>query len=149
MAIIGSINGSTRKIYLSPSGAISGVLTFHPIDHVYVEYKALRASNESIRPYNAMMSAEGNLPKGGGKYTPRYLLLKEGAKLVIPAGISKINIEGEIITDDQTDPFDMSLVTGPCLINYKPAEAEIIKVVSSGNEYSLAEIAEAVMSYKR
>lgn len=143
MSFISAINGSTRKVYLDSSAAVGGVLTFHPVSDIYAEYKSLRASNESIRPFNAFMSAEGNVPKGGGRFTPRYLLLLEGTKLVIPAGITRVEITGEVLTDNQTDPIDYSLISGPCTINYKPAEAEVIKVLAGGNEYSLNEIATA------
>jgi len=144
MAIISSINGTTRKVYLNPSEAVNGVLTFHPVLDIYANYKTLRATNEEVRPYNAFMRAEGNNPKGGGKYTPRYLLLLEGTKLVIPDDVSRVEITGEVITDEGTDPFDYSLITGPCTINYKPSEAEVIKVTASGNEYSLDEISARV-----
>lgn len=141
MAFISTINGSTRKVYLDSSAAVGGVLTFHPVSDIYAEYKSLRASNESIRPFSAFMSAEGNIPKGGGKFTPRYLLLLEGTKLVIPDGVQRVEVTGEVLTDNQTDPFDYSLISGACTVNYKPAEAEVIKVTASGNEYSLQEIA--------
>lgn len=132
MAVILSINGATRRVYLDPAAAVAGVLTFHPVVNVYAEYKALRASNEAIRPYNAFMRAEGNVPKGGGKYTPRYLLLLEGTKLVIPAGVGRVVLTGELLTDDQSDPLDVSLVSGPCVVDYKPSEAEIITVPTGG-----------------
>jgi len=144
MALISSIDGATRKIYLNPANAVNGVLTFHPVLDVYPEYKALRASNEAVRPFNAFMSAEGNLPKGGGKFTSRYLLLLGGTKIVIPAGITRVEITGEVLTDNETDPIDYSLISSACAINYKPSEAEVIKVTASGNEYSLAQIQEAV-----
>jgi hypothetical protein len=147
MGFILSIDGPTRKVYLNPAMAVGGVLSFHPILDIYPEYKALRASTESIRPFNAFMSAQGNLPKGEGKFTPRYLLLLENTKLVIPDGIARVNITGEVLTDNETDPIDYSLVTGACALNYKPSEAEVIKVTASGNEYSLLEIQQAVWAY--
>ena len=144
MALIQSINGTTRRVYLNPAEAVMGVLTFHPTADLYASYKALRASDETVRPYNAFMRAEGNLPKGGGLFTPRFTMLLEGTKVVIPAGITEVNVTGELLTDDGSKPFDVSLVTGPCVINYKPAEAEVIKVLTGGNEYSLAQIQGAV-----
>lgn len=81
MSYISTINGSTRKIYLSTDNVVGGVLSFHPVDDLYPEYKALRANNETTRPYNALVSAEGNKPKGRGKFTPRYLLMLESSKI--------------------------------------------------------------------
>jgi len=121
-----------------------GVLTFHPTIDLYSAYKTLRAADESIRPYNPFLRADGNLPKGGGKYTPRFTILLEGTKVVIPANATTVNVTGELLTDDGSTPFDMSLVTGPCTVNYQPAEAEVIKVTASGNDYSLDQIATAV-----
>lgn len=144
MALIASINGVTRRVYLNAAEAVGGVLTFHPTVDLYAAYKALRAADESVRPFDAFMAASGNLPKGGGKFTPRFTTLLAGTKVVIPAGITEVNVTGELLTDDGSKPFDTSLVTGPCIINYQPAEAEVIKVTASGNEYSLDQIAAAV-----
>jgi len=123
-----------------------GVLTFHPTIDLYSAYKTLRAADESIRPYNPFLRADGNLPKGAGKYTPRFTMLLEGTKVVIPANATTVNVTGELLTDDGSTPFDMSLIAGPCTVNYQPAEAEIIKVTASGNEYSLEQIAAAVLA---
>jgi len=146
MALIQSINGTTRRVYLNPAEAVLGVLTFHPTTDLYASYKALRAADETVRPFNSFMRAEGNVPKGGGLFTPRFTMLLEGTKVVIPDGITEVNVSGELLTDDGTTPFDVSLVTGPCIINYKPAEAEVIKILAGGNEYSLNQIQGAVWS---
>jgi hypothetical protein len=90
------------------------------------------------------MEAATLVSKGGGKFTPKFVTLLGGTKLVIPDGVDEVNVTGELLTDDGSRPFDTSLVTGPCIINYQPAEAEVIKVTASGNEYSLEQIAEAV-----
>lgn len=153
MGLIASINGVTRRIYLDPAAAIGGVLSFHPTVDLYSEYKALRASDESVRPYNAFMLSAGNVAKGGGKYTPRYTMMLEGTKLVIPTGITVVNITGELLTDDSSDALDLSLITGPCRINYTPAEAEVIRVTTSGSDLTVEQIAvatrDAVWSYSR
>ena len=148
MAFIASINGPTRRIYLDASAAVAGVLTFHPVIDLYPEYKTLRATNESVRPYNAFLEAMGNEKKNadGSKRTPRFLRLLAGTKLVIPAGVTQLNVTGELLTDDGSDPFDRSLVTGALIIDYTPAASEVIKVTASGNEYSLSQISAAVVS---
>lgn len=143
MGLIAAINGAARKVYLDPVEAVGGILAFHPTADLYADYKALRAADESVRPYNSFMRAEGNLPKGGGRFTPRFTMLLEGTKVVIPPGVSEVKVTGELLTDDGSSPFDTSLVTGPCIINYQPAEAEIVQVSTSGNQYSLGEIAGA------
>lgn len=146
MAILSHIDGPTRRLYIDPLAAVSGTITLHPVEDLYREYRGIRRTVESVRRHAPMLVAAGNVAKGGGKYTPRYAMLLDGAKLMIPAWVAKIIVTGEILTDDQTDPFDTSMVAGACLIIYQPAEAEVIKVTASGNEYSLAEIAAEVIA---
>lgn len=147
MALISHIDGEARLVYLDAGAALGGVITFHPVDDLFREYRTLRRTDEGVRRYRSFMEAVGNAPKGGGKFTPRYLLLLGGTKLVIPDGVSEINIVGELLTDDQTTPFDTALVTGPVVLNYTPPTAEVIQVSTSGNEYSLNEIAGAVWAH--
>lgn len=145
MALIASLNGTTRRVYLDPASAVGGVISFHPTDDLYREYRTLRRTNEAYRKFNALLNAAGNVPKGGGKFTPRYTLLLDGTKVVIPAGVPAVTITGELLTDDGSDPFDTSLVTGPCIIRYQPAEAEII-ATGGGGGATVAEIAAATVA---
>lgn len=145
MALIASIDGPARRVYLNAADAIGGVLTFHPTNDLYRAYRAYRAANESSRPYDSFMEAATVLDKGGGKFTPKFITLLAGTKVVIPDGISEVNVTGELLTDDGSRPFDVSLVTGACIINYQPAEAEIIQVATSGNAFSLSDIVSAVV----
>lgn len=147
MPLISHIDGEERLVYLDAGAAIGGVITFHPVDDLFREYRTLRRTNEGIRRFLSFMDAVGNAPKGGGKFTPRYLLLLGGTKLVIPNSVSEVNIAGELLTDDQTSPFDTTLVTGPVVLNYTPPTAEVIAVSASGNEYSLLQIADAVWEH--
>lgn len=132
MALIASLNGTTRRVYLDPAAAVGGVITFHPTDNLYTEYRTLRRTNEAYRKFNALLNAAGNVPKGGGKFTPRFTLLLNGTKVVIPNGVPAVTITGELLTDDGSDPFDTSLVTGPCIIRYQPSEAEVIVAGGGG-----------------
>lgn len=140
MAVIDYIDGTGRLVYLAaPAGSPTGALSFHPVDDVYVEYRALRRTVEEYRKYDPFMEAAGKVPKGGGRFTPRYLLLLNGTKLVIPSGVSEVNVTGEVLTDDQSSPFDTSLAGGPVIINYTPPEAEVIEVVVGGGGAPTAE----------
>jgi len=70
----------------------------------------------------------GNIPKGGGKATPRYMLLLEGTR-IIPFDASGVTtVAGEIITDDQAEPFDFSTLTQPMVVDKQPSDAEIIYI---------------------
>jgi hypothetical protein len=126
--VILSIDGEARLIYLDPAAAVNGVLSFHPIDDIYIEYRNRRRVEPDIRQYSPLLEAAGMVPKGGGKFTPRYILLLNGTKIVIPDQLTGVVVTGEVLTDDQTNPFDTSLVTGPVLIQYQPSEAEVIQV---------------------
>lgn len=128
MPVIASIDGTARRIYLDPAAAVGGVLSFHTVEQIYQEYRALRRTDEALRRFAPLLRAEGLVPKGGGKFTPRYIVLLAGTKLVIPVGVDVVNVSGEVLTDDQTAPFATDLLTGPVVINYEPPEAEVIQV---------------------
>lgn len=149
MGLIASIDGATRRVYLDAAAVVGGVLTFHPTVDLYPAYKALRAADESVRPFDAFLEARGNEPKNqdGSKRTPRYTRLLGGTRLVIPAGVSRLNVTGELLADDGSDPFDRSLVVGACFIDYTPPVAEIIRVTTTGNEYTLNQIAAAIWAH--
>jgi hypothetical protein len=133
-------------VYLNAAEAIGGVLTFHPTDDLYFAYRSFRAANESARPFDSFMEAASLISKGSGKFTPKFVKLLSGTKVVIPAGVTEVVVTGELLTDDGSRPFDTSLITGPCVIYYQPAEAEVIRVATGGNEYSLVQIAAAILA---
>lgn len=129
MGLIQSINGSTRRIYLSSETVGQSI---HPID-IYKEYRTLRRTNESLRKYSSFMRADGNVIKGGGKFTERYVTLLEGTKIV-PYNVSHtLTITGTIITDDGQEgvfAFDRAPLSVNIFvdINYIPPQVEVIKV---------------------
>lgn len=71
---------------------------------------------------------EGNIPKGGGKATPRYMTLLEGTRIVPHDANGVTTVTGEIITDDQQSPFDYTTVTSAMVVNVASAEAEIVYI---------------------
>lgn len=128
MAVVASWDGATRRIYLA-----QGVTTFHPIDDIYREYRVWRRTVEAARQWEPFMVAVGNEDKGGGKATPRFLrLLDDGdigqCKIVPYNEASTIDVTGEVLTTDLSDPFDYSAQTTPTIVRYAPAEAEIVYV---------------------
>jgi hypothetical protein len=129
MPVVASWDGVARHIHLA-----QGVTDVHPIDDIYREYREERRTNEAFRVWEPFMRAVGNDPKGGGKFTPRYLLLLQGAKIVPYDEDAIINITGEVLADDQTSPvYFESLSPGTTvLVNYTPPTAEIIQVGTSG-----------------
>ena len=126
MPVVQSWDGTARRIYLLPD-----VTEFHPIEDVYTEYRIERRTNEAFRNYNPFMEAYGNIPKGGGKATPRYLVLLDGVKIVPYDQNILIVTTGEMISDNpEVDPavFDVSDRTNPVKIFLSPADAEIVYV---------------------
>jgi hypothetical protein len=127
MAVVASWDGANRLIYL-----LSGVTTFHPIDDIYREYRTERAANESFRVWDPFMVAIGNDPKGGGKFTSRYLSLLDGVKIVPFDEANTITVTGEVLSEDLSEPFDYSGLTNPAVVKYQPPDTEIISVGTSG-----------------
>lgn len=129
MAIIDHIDPVNRRIYLSASSVGT---TIHPID-IYKEYRTLRLNDETLRPFDGFMRADGNVSKGGGKFTERYVTLLLGTRIVPFDTSQTLNITGTIITDDGFEgvlAFDKSSlsVNTSININYTPPQVEIIQV---------------------
>ena len=128
MSVVASFDYLNRRIYMA-------VASFHPID-IYREARIGRATNEMHRCCRPMVSYSGNVAKGGGKFTPRYMTMLDGAKIVpVDGSIEPVTtITGEIITDDQTEFIDVAPLTVNPMIRYQPPEAEVIEVITSGGD---------------
>lgn len=138
MPVVAVWDGANRRIHLA-----QGVTSFHPVDDVYREYRVERRTNEDFRKWDAFMRAVGNEPKGGGRFTPRYLLLLDGVKIVPFDEGGALTVEGEVLSDDQSSPFDISGLSQPVVVNYQPAEAEVI-AVGGGGVLDVSAVAAAV-----
>jgi hypothetical protein len=149
MPLIASIDGPNRDIYLSAETVGAEV---DPID-IYREMRALRRTDEGLRKYDVFMSAFGNVPKGGGKGTERYVRMNLGARL-IPFDIShELTIHGTIITDDGQEGFacfDRTPLSPTTVvdINYNPPQVEVI-TVSTGSGLDAAQDAKLTEVYSQ
>lgn len=127
MPVIGSVDPAAKRIYLG-----TGVRSYHPVDDLYKELRALRRTDETLRPYDMPLIASGNVAKGGGKFTPRLVTFRDGWK-VVPEDVSHtLNVTGEQITDDgQAGPaaldFTPLAATSKIVVQYEPPAAEIIE----------------------
>ena len=127
MPVIGSVDPAAKRIYLA-----TGVRSYHPVDDLYRELRALRRTDEALRPFDMPLIASGNVPKGGGKFTPRLVTFRDGWK-VVPEDVSHtLNVTGEQITDDgQSGPaaldFAPLAATSKVVVQYEPPAAEIIE----------------------
>jgi hypothetical protein len=106
------------------------VTTFHWIDDIYKEYRNWRRTVEAARTWDPLMRAAGNDPKGGGKYTPRFVTLLDGTRVVPYDENILIEVTGEAITDNadvDPDPFDTSTRTQPLKLYITPPAAELVR----------------------
>lgn len=141
MPVIGTVDTSTKRIHLA-----TGVRSYHPVDDLYKELRALRRTDETLRPFDMPLVASGNVAKGGGKFTPRLVTFRDGWK-VVPEDVSHtLNVTGEQITDDgQSGPaaidFTPLSATSKVVVQYEPPSAEIIATGSGVTQQDKLDIA--------
>tara|TARA_R110002153_G_scaffold116569_1_gene260239 strand:- start:4216 stop:4731 length:516 start_codon:yes stop_codon:yes gene_type:complete len=142
MPLISHIDGETRRIFLS---AETFNVSVNPID-IYKEMRTLRATDETLRSYSVFMSAFGNVNKGGGKATERYVVLNSGARIVLFDATGFITVSGTIITDDGQEGiacFNRELLSEGVEvdINYIPPQVEVITInIAGGTSPTVSEI---------
>lgn len=139
MTLIASIDGPTRRVYLHADTVGADI---HPID-IYKEMRALRRNSESLRNFDLFMEAAGNVAKGGGKFTERFVTLLLGTRIVPFDTSHEITITGTLITDDGQEgiaAFDRASLSPTTVvdINYVPPQVEVIEV-SSGSGLSVVQ----------
>jgi len=128
MALISSIDPVNRDIFLSIDTVGASI---NPID-IYKEMRALRKSDENLRPFDVFLSGFGNVAKGGGKFTERYVVQNSGTR-IIPYDVShELTVIGTIITDDGQEGvacFDRSPLSPTTIvdINYVPPQVEVVR----------------------
>lgn len=132
MAVIDHLDVATRRIYLA-----NGVREFHPVDDIYKEIRTLRRLVEEYRGCDTPVVASGNVPKGGGKFTPRFAIFRDGWKIVPEDTSHVLYVSGEQITDTgEAGPacFDLTPLSpsSKVIIHYEPPSAEIIETGVSG-----------------
>jgi hypothetical protein len=125
--VIDYVNPLIKRIFLK-----DGVREYHPVTDIYTEIRNLRRLDESLRPYDMPISAFGNVPKGGGKFTSRYAQFNQGWKVVPANETHALYVSGEQITDDgQSGPacIDVSLLDPgvSVTIHYEPPASELVR----------------------
>lgn len=130
MALISSINGLTREIFLSITTTNTSI---NPID-IYKEMRTLRRTDSTLRKWDLFMESAGNVSKGGGKFTERYVTLLDGTVIVPYDADGYLTVTGTVINDagqEGVDVFDRSGLISDIDINYIPPQVEIIEVSSN------------------
>ena len=146
MSLVASVDYPNKRIYLSAATADTDLDTMA----VYREVRALRRSTPAHQRFMPMIVAGGNIPKITGQtYTPSYVQLLHGCRLV-PYNVSHtLRVVRDTFTDDGhagRDCFDRTPLSASVEVNIDIAvqDVEIRTVATSGNAYTLAEIAAAV-----
>jgi hypothetical protein len=85
MTQVSSVDYDAKRIHLHSDTVVNGF----DIVAAYFEINALRQANTTGEQNRAhCLSAEGNISKGGGLFTPRYGLLEPGWRVVPYDGVS-------------------------------------------------------------
>ena len=147
MALVSSVDyAAPPRIYLSAATADTDLDTLA----VYREVRALRRTTPAHQRYRPIIAAGGNLPKiTGVSYTPAYVQLLHGCRIVPYNGSHDLRLVRDTFTDDGLagrDCFDRTPLSASVEVNIDVdfPEIEIRTVTTSGNEYTLAEISAAV-----
>jgi hypothetical protein len=125
--VIGLVDPVQKRIFLAP-----GVREYHPVSDIYNEIRYLRRVNENHRWYDMPIFGAGNVPKGGGKYTSRYAIFRQGWKVVPADETHALYVSGEQITDDgQSGPscIDTTVLSpgSNVTIHYEPPASELVR----------------------
>jgi len=133
MALIDHIDAPNRLIYLSASTVGASI---HPMD-LYREMRTLRELNPDLRPYTIFLKGFGNVSKGGGKATERYVQTIEGTMIVPFNTNHALTITGTIITDNGYEGiycFNRAVLSPSVTvdINYVPPQVEVITIATGG-----------------
>jgi len=127
--VVESFDGNLRRIYLK-----QGVDAFHWVEDIYREYINERMLVEEFRKWFPLLKCSGNDPKGSGKFTPRFVTMINGARVVPYDENILITVLGEAITDNadvDPDPFDTTTRTEPLKLYITPPAAEIVRDVAA------------------
>jgi len=121
-----------RRFYLAFDTVSNGV----DFAAAYLEERAYRAaSGEDIRGQRPMMSGEGFVSKGGGRFTERYVLLLNGARPVPYDTSHTLNMLVEPITDDGLSGsavFDRAPLSSGTEINIDVGYSQVEVITVSG-----------------
>lgn len=149
MPLVASVDYPGKRIYLSAETVNTDLDTLD----VYREVRALRRTVADHRKFRPLIVAGGNIEKIAGQtYTPAYVQLLHGCRIVPYNASHTLKVIRDTFTDDGSagrDCFDRSALTPGVVVNIDvdfPA-VEIRTIPTSGNEYSLAQIANAIAAH--
>lgn len=142
MAQVSSVDYDAKRIHLHSDTVVNGF----DVIAAYFEINALVKANANGEQNRApCLSAEGKIPKGGGKFTPRYGLLEPGWRIVPYNGVSHVlAINVEVLSPDGgglsgRDVFDRTPLP-PSIevqIDHNWDQVELIEVNTGGTTPAL------------
>ena len=141
MALVASVDYPAKRIYLSAVTADADLDTLA----VYREVRALRRTTAAHRAFNPIIVAGGNIEKIAGQtYTPAYVQLLNGCRLVPYNGSHSIRLVRDTFTDDGfagRDCFDRTPLGASVEVNIDVdfPEIEIREVTVGGSTGPTAE----------
>lgn len=140
--LVASVDYPNKKIYL---GIASVGVDLDTLD-IYKEVRALRVENEEHRKFKPMIVAGGNLQKTETTATARYVQLLYGCSIVPYDATQTLTIIRDTFSDDGragAQCFDTTGFTHVVNFDYDFDKIEVVRVATSGNEYTLDQIANA------
>ena len=147
MTHVASVDYDNKRIHCHADTVGSGF----DIIAAYFEINALREANASGEQNRAhMLSAEGNIPKGGGNFTPNYGLLASGWRVVpYPSVSHTLSLTSEPVSADGLsgrDAFDRSTLSVIVEIDesYEKIEIREVNTGSGVDPADITDIANAV-----
>lgn len=151
MTQVASIDFATKRIFLHLDTVTNG---FDPV-LAHFDIKALVSANATYQGYKMPTSAEGNVSKGGGKYTPKFVFMQTSWRWVPYALVSHtLYLKAESIssTEGLTDSFlfDRSTLSPSIYVDIVPDYEKIeIREVNGLSDADGDTIATKVWTYTR
>lgn len=135
MPLVASVNYDTKRIFLSADTVGTSIDTMD----VYKEVRALRVANEADRNYKPMIVAGGNEQKTATTFTPKFVKLLYGCRIVPFDTSHTLVLTRETFTDDNfagIEVFDLSSLAPTTsvniLVNVPQVEIVVIETGISG-----------------
>jgi hypothetical protein len=140
MPLVSAVDYTTKRIYLSVETANTDI----DLLDVYREVRVLRRTNNAHRNFKPIIEAGGNITKiTGTSYTPAYVVLRYGCRVVPYNSPHKLRLIRDTFTDDGfagRDCFDRTSLTYSVDIDVDFPEREIREVSVGGSTLSAADI---------
>ena len=135
MSLVSNVDYINKRIYLSSSTVGA---TIDTVD-VYKEVRALRSSTDSHKNFRPMIIAGGNIQKTPTTFTPKFVQLLYGCRIVPFNTSHSITLVRDTFTDDNftgAEVFDLSSLSVGVGVNIFVDfdQVEVVTVNTSGSD---------------